>query len=134
MFKLRQAHFDAFQAVTDRLLVDRIVLHLHENHAEAIDRFPDDILREMVGNGVKRGRSHGLTWESSLTHFVALMFEIAPNFDEHPAIRRVLHEPSVPPDERMDLLTEKVSGKEWEEARQSYDRNTWFPDLEDDRV
>jgi hypothetical protein len=133
MFKLRQAHFDAFQPLTDKLLAERIVLHLHENHAEAIGRLPDDILREMAENGIIRARSHGLTWESSLTHFVALMFEIAPNFDEHPAVRRVLREPSVPADERMDLLTERVSEEEWEEAQQIYDRDAWFPELEEDR-
>src|SRR5690349_11966412 len=126
MFKLRQAHFDAFQPITDKLLVERIVQHLHENHVEAIGRLPDDILREMVGNGVTRARSHVLTWESSLTHFVALMFEIAPHLDQHPAIRRVLREASVPPDERMDLLDKGISEEEWEEAQEIYNRDARF--------
>lgn len=134
MFKLRDSHFEAFQPLTDKLLVGRIVLHLHEHHSEVIGRLPDDLLREMVAGGIARARRHGLTWESSLTLFVALMFEIAPNFDEHPVIRSILEEPTLPPDERLDLLPDRISDEEWEEARQSYDRNAWFPELEEDRV
>ncbi len=125
MFRIREAHLAAFQPLTDRLLGEDIVEHLHENHPEIVDPIPDDTLRAMVAYGVGRARSHNLTWAYSITFFVALMFEIAPNFDEHRPVQRVLQDSSVPPDERMDLLDERISEKEWQEAKELGDQNVW---------
>lgn len=129
---IRKEQMEAFEPQAEAAFVDRVVMHLREEHAEAVGRLPDDVLQEMINNGLARGRKYGLSWESSLTAFVALMFEIAPNFDEHPRIQQVLRDESVPPDSRIDMLLERISDQDWEEAERRYDANAWFPDLQED--
>ena len=81
----------------------------------------------MVRCGVGQARSYGMTWESSLAAFVVLMFEVAPNFEEHPLIRRVLQLPSVPPDSRIEELWKRTLDVHWQAARQNYDPDAWHP-------
>jgi hypothetical protein len=80
----------------------------------------------MVRSGVARGRAHGLTWESSLTKFVALMFVIAPNFDRQPAAAAVLSDASLAPDERVDALIDRLSERDWRQARAAANAGAWF--------
>jgi hypothetical protein len=132
MLIIRNEQLDAFQEIADAAFVQTIIEHLREEHAEAIGRLPDEVLTDMVQAGIDRARSWGLTWEATITAFVALMFEIAPNFDEHPKIREILSEESEPEDARLDRLVEEVSEKDWEEAVQLYDENAWFPNLQEE--
>ncbi len=127
MIRIRPEHLTAFQPNAEAVFVERLIEHLRDEHEPLVRGFPDDILEEMVRNGVAKGRLHGITRESSLTAFVALMFEISPNFDEHPPIRRVLRDTRIPPDARIDALVERVSPEEWEEAERRYDASAWFP-------
>jgi hypothetical protein len=79
----------------------------------------------MVGQGVARARAYGLTWESSITSFVILMFKVAPNFDQHPAINRALNDTQVAPDARIQRLLEVTTSSDWWEAKDRYDRAAW---------
>src|ERR1700676_2824093 len=47
-------------------------------------------LERLVSYGIKRAKKYGLAWKSSLTAFVAIMFEISPNFDSVPMIATIL--------------------------------------------
>lgn len=127
--QIRAEQLEAFRPRADELLAARVVEHLRENHPEEVGRLPDDVLAEMVSNGLARARRYGLTLESSLTAFVVLMFVVAPNFDEHPLIRHVLTDESEPPDRRVDALAERISEANWEEAERRYDPGAWFPEL-----
>ena len=127
MLRIREEQLRQFEPQADAALVARIVEHLHEEHADVTDTLPDDVLREMVEAGMARARGHGLTWESSLAAFVALMFEIAPNFDEHPRVRHYLDSSTVPPDERLNRLAASLSDEDWEAIERDYDAAAWFP-------
>ncbi|WP_438030761.1 hypothetical protein [Sorangium sp. So ce233] len=105
----------------DPAFVDRTVGHLRRFHGVATERLSDDELRFRVRHGLARGRGHGLTWESSLTVFVAHMIELCPAFDEHPAAARVLADASIPPDERVEALLAHLTEEEWEEAARMCD-------------
>ncbi len=133
MLKIRKEQVDAFLPRTDREVVDFIVGHLREESPELIERLPADVLREMVGNGVGRARGHGLRRLEDLTAFVSIMFEIAPDFDEQPALRRVLRDDNIPADERMDRLFAPELDEAWEEAARYRDGEAraaaWFPEL-----
>lgn len=116
MFKLRPEHMAAFQIEADRAFEDNVIAHLRKEHASAVETLTEQELRKRVHAAISRGRQYGLRSESSLTAFVALACEIAPDFDEHPAIKAVLTDGSVPPDDRIDELLARVSNKEWDEA------------------
>ncbi len=114
--------------------VERTIEHFRDYHEETVGLLDDDELRRRVARGIERGRGWGLTWEYSLTVFVAHMFEICPTFDEHPAIRRVLSDALLPPDERIDALLERVKDEEWEEIVQDCDpEGAWRSLMQEDQ-
>jgi transcription elongation factor Elf1 len=126
---------EVFQPLAEADFLDRVVGHLLKHHSDVIVDFPDyaclveelprNVLQEMVVVGVTRARSYGMEWESTLCSFVVLMFVAAPNFDEHPLIRRVLKDESVPPDSRVNMLWRRVSDETWEAAEENYDAQAW---------
>lgn len=127
---IRKEQYDEFLQADAARFVSLIVDHLQQESPELVRDLPVPELREMVANGLVRARGHGLRADGDLMAFVSVMFETAPNFDEHPAIRRVLQDPSIPPNERLDAIFTRVPGRAWEEAEQRYDAGAWFPDLE----
>ncbi|HEY0004205.1 MAG TPA: hypothetical protein VGB17_05295 [Pyrinomonadaceae bacterium] len=135
--KIRREQIEAFLPKSDAEIVEFIIKHLQEESPELIDRIPLDGLREMVGNGIKRARTHGLSSLADLTGFVSIMFEIAPNFDVIPAIRSVLSDENVPPDKRFERLFEKELDEAWERAANNYNpeawAEAWFPELRERR-
>jgi hypothetical protein len=65
---------------------------------------------------IARAVRYDLTWDTSITAFVAIMFAVAPNFDEQPAIRAVMNDERVPPNLRIDALWDRTTDDDWEEA------------------
>jgi hypothetical protein len=137
MLTLRREQFSAFDHVAEAAFIRRVVEYLGEEHSDALVKtreaeltlgeLPGADLREMVRRGVERARAYGLTWESSLTAFVVLTFVVAPNFDGHPLIKRVLQDDDVEPDLRIDRLWELTTEENWEAAAADYDAGAWEP-------
>lgn len=136
---IRPAQLEAFQAGAEADFENRVVRHILKEHAEVSVRFPtrtvgvaeipEELLREMIRNGFARARSYGMEYESSLAAFVSLMFAVAPNFDEHPLIRRVLLDEREPPDSRIELFDEHLTDDDWEAAEHGYDALAWKVEL-----
>jgi hypothetical protein len=140
--KIRSEQIDAFEPQADEVFIDSVEEHLMEEEAETtvrlplhtctVEEVPGDVLRQMIRNGIRRARSYGLTWESSLFGFIWFMFEVAPNFDEHPLIRRILASNIQPEDRRIDLLWEQISDANWEAVESDYDPNAWDVEYHED--
>jgi hypothetical protein len=135
MLTIRSKQLRAFQPAAEAAFIDRVAKHIRDNHSDAevglpsgktvVERLPDRVLRKMVESGVASARRYGISWESTLTAFVVLMFVVAPNFDKHPILQRVLSDREIPPDSRLDGLWERTSEQNWEAARGSYDAAAW---------
>jgi hypothetical protein len=93
-----------------------MVRYLREEHAEDVERYSDEDLRRRVDVAIARAVKYELTWDESITAFVAIMFAVAPNFDEQPAIRAVMNDERVPPNLRIDALWDRTSDEDWEDA------------------
>jgi hypothetical protein len=124
--KIRAEQMEVFQRRAEEAFVRRVVQHLRSEHAKAIERYDDGLLREIVQEGIGRARRHGLTWESSLTAFVALLFEVAPDFDRHPSIARILQDERIPANHRVRALVDRIGEEEWEEAAGLGDPDRWL--------
>ena len=129
MIHIRPELLAAFLAQCESALVARVTGFMQETQSEIVAGFPEPLLREMVENGLSRARRYDLSAESSLTAFVALMFQVAPNFDEQPVVQRVLTDARLPPDDRIDALTRRVKTRHWRDAQRRYDERAWFPEL-----
>ena len=112
--------------LTEDAFERRIARHLRDHHADALYGVSNDVLLRMVRAGVVRARSHSLSWESSIMTFVALMFEVAPDFDEHPAIRSALRDAATVPDERLAVAVDRLAPHVWQEASSRADLRAWF--------
>jgi len=136
MLTIRPEQFTAFQSVAEADFEHRILEHLREHHADETVRLPegdftieklsDERMLELIRYGLKRARGYGTTWESSLTSFVVLMFVVAPNFDEQPAIKEVLKDESIEANLRIEEVWEKTSENDWNKSAEQYNREAWF--------
>lgn len=135
MLIIRPEQLEPFQQVAEAAFAMELVEELREessgvmiqlpNGSFTIDQIPEEVLYEMVRNGITRAHKYGLSWEYSIGGFVTLMFEAAPNFDEHPLIQRVLKDEDTAPDSRIDELIDRTTDENWEAVEQNYDANAW---------
>lgn len=114
------------EKVGEPAFVSRLVQHFQLHHLEIIYFLPEPVLRRRLRDGLVKARSYGLTWEYNLTVFVAHMFRIHPEFHLQTTIHRVLTDPAIPPDDRINAMPELVSGNDWEEASRRGDPEDYW--------
>ena len=130
MLIVRQEQFEAIIKGTEEDFVNYLFGFVQSNHAEAAAKRDDLILREMIRGGIKRAESHQITKVEDTQNFIAKMFEIAPNFDEHAEIKAVLDDENIAPDKRLEQLQSPVISDEiWEKAKSNYAEDAWFAHL-----
>lgn len=106
--------------------VDHLVSHIKSEDPEISDEYTDDELRNMVRIGIKKAEGYGFTLSEDQSAFVAIMFEVAPNFDTQPEIRSVLEESDLTPSARLEKLwSPAVPDEAWEKASEEYDESVW---------
>jgi hypothetical protein len=125
----------AFSPLADELFVKHVVDHLREHYGDTMVQLSSDILtvnriaendlKAMVGRAISKARSYGLSNESSLAGFVALMFEAAPNFDQHPALQQILLDKTIDGNARVEQLLAHFTGEIWQVVKTNYDRHAW---------
>ena len=135
MMIIRNEQVAVFSDAAEEEFVQRLTKHLKENYADAVVRLPeeetplaeleDDTLHRLVLVSIERARGHGLTKESSISAFSSLMFEAAPNFDEHNLSKLCLEDEQVEPDKRLDEILKIFNEKHWEKIRTDYDTAAW---------
>ncbi len=125
LLALGQQQLAACADAIDRDLVKVIYWHLRNYHSKCVQHLHKPMLEHRIVYGISRARKYALNTISDLAGFTALMFELAPNFDEHPSFRRVLQDPVLPPDAKMKRLSQVITDREWDEAFQLYDRGFW---------
>lgn len=108
--------------------IRRLMLYMRKTHSAAGPPVTDETLRRMMVNGIKRARSHRIETEAGIAGFINLMFTIAANFDEHPAFKRALEDPSIPEKDRLRYLPTRVTQQDHIEAAQNGNMLAWFAD------
>lgn len=126
------------EAVAQENFVRRIATHLLADYPKAnvilsddekftVDELPEETLHDLIRVGIERARGHQLTHESSIAAFVAVMFEVAPNFDTHRLSQVLLNDEEIEPNARLDELLNVLTEKNWESIREDYDPKAWKP-------
>jgi hypothetical protein len=126
MLVIRPEQMKRLEEYVEDNFIRSLALTVRDEHGDMVDHQNDDELRKLVRVAVARARRHGLMFESSISVFVGLMFEFAPNFDEQPSIRKILSDESLPPDDRIDVVLEVASEEDWAEAERLYNEYAWF--------
>ncbi len=116
MLKIREDQMEQFQSSAADGFMERLLHHLHENHADEVRGISQQALRARAEYAVETARSYGLRNESALTAFTVLMFVVSPKFHTQPGINRVLEEIRFSPEQQFDELFARTSDKDWEQA------------------
>ncbi|MBK7891309.1 MAG: DUF4123 domain-containing protein [Bdellovibrionales bacterium] len=106
-------------------LVKVIQWHLRSHHSRVVQHLSREQLEKRVEVAVMRARRYGFQSVSDLAGFAALMFELAPNFDEHPSFKKVLTDRDTLPEMKLRRLSQTISENDWKEALQLFDREFW---------
>lgn len=132
---IRPEQMQAFAAVAEKAFVARVVEYLRQKHGAVgvhlpsgiatVGQIPQRTLQKMVENGIARARGYGMNYESALAAFIVILFEAAPNFDDHPLIQRILKDESVPPNSRIEELLSRATEQNWEAIKQHYNPDAW---------
>lgn len=124
------------EALAQESFVRRIARHLRENFPKSVVELPDKLkapvealdeetLFDLVRTGIEKAKGYGLTLESSIAAFVAVMFEVAPNFDSHRLCQVLLRDKELEPDNRIGELLKVLTEKNWEAIHAEYDPQAW---------
>lgn len=137
---VRNQQMEVMAAVAETNFERRIADHLREHYADSIVRLPDgsefrvaeiaqDKLEKLVTAGIAKARAYELANQSSIASFVALMFSVSPNFDEHRLCGVLLGDEEKVPDDRVAELPKVLSEKNWEAIRKDYNPNAWADEV-----
>lgn len=126
MLIIRKEQIQHFIAKDDAELAVVIATAIRETCTGRVEPYDDATLTEMVKIGIGRARSHKLDAAEDIAAFVAVMFEVAPRFDEQPDIRALLADENFSPSIRFFNLFDRVQDAAWLEAEKRYDDTFWF--------
>jgi hypothetical protein len=133
---IRREQIEVMDAVAEANFENRIIDHLLQDYSDSKVKLPDggdftvstlpsETLRSLVEMAIAKARKYELTYESTIASFVVMMFDVAPNFDEHRLCGVLLGDEEKPPDERVKELPKVLTEKNWDAIREGYDPNAW---------
>jgi hypothetical protein len=106
-------------------LIKLIYWHLRSYHSKVVQYIDKSVLMGRIAHGLIRARHYQLATISDLAGFVALMFELAPNFDHHPSFAAVLSDANLLPEQKMRRLSQVITDREWQEALKLHSQDVW---------
>lgn len=89
-WQLKNHHFDFMSSITESALIENLGNHLLSHHMDALQPYKNKTLSQLISHGIQRARYYGLETREELSFFLGMMFELSPNFDEHPKIHQWL--------------------------------------------
>lgn len=142
---VRREQLDVMAAVAEANFERRLSEHLRLQYPKSIVKLPDGgeftvgeltdgSLEQLVRVGIAKSRRFGMKLQSSISAFVTLMFDVAPNFDEHRLCSVLLGDEEKAPDDRIEEILNVLSEKNWEAIRKDYDPNEWLERPEPDQT
>ena len=137
---IRAEQMSVFQTAAEENFEQRLAAHLRKNYGNSVVHLPEtdsavselseETLHSLVKISIERAGSYGLTFESSISAFSAIMFEAAPNFDKHNLSNLCLQDENIAPNDRVNELLNLLTEEHWERIRNDYDVYAWQPDAE----
>ena len=117
MLVIRREQIAAFVHDRDVRFADLISRDLRASGLAAAVQLPEEELQQRVLAALARGRAWGIQSPTALWDFIAAAFQISPLFDQHPRVREILGDSSIPPDARMAEVLRRLDDQDWLEIR-----------------
>jgi hypothetical protein len=126
MLVIKKEQIHQFIASGESRLAEVIAKSVRVANGERVAKYSDNELQSMVKIGIERSRSRGLVFAEDIAAYVAIMFEVAPRFDEQPEINTVLVDETLPFSLRLELLFAPAMEPAWSDAEKKYEDSFWF--------
>jgi len=128
MLVIRREQLEAFIAPDETALVNVVSRAVRQANSERVSGYDDKNLAAMVKIGIDRAHSRGLKFAEDIAAFVAIMFEVAPRFDEQAEINAALSDENLTPELNLEMLFARAVEPAWLDAEKKYEDSFWFPD------
>ena len=125
MYTIRDAQLNALAEAAERVFLEEVVAYVLRVAPHAAHGLTDEEMRRRARAGLRRASRHGFSQRGPLKVFICLMFEVAPNFDEHPVIRAHLAAEPLDEGRRIRRLIVRVTDEQWAEAARQRDEEAW---------
>ena len=125
--RITEAQNLAMLASDDAGMARMALADLAENHRELVELLEPTVAQEMAVGAIRRGRRLGLSDARDLTGFAAVCFIVAPNFAEHPRIRRAFEQEMMSGGPVLERVLARCEA-DLEAAGEAYDADAWFRD------
>lgn len=87
---------------------------------------PLDECYRLIEAGCRKAQGYGFKNTEDQFAFVSVMLEIGPNFDDHPEIKRILSDASIPVEKRLDACVDHPEGERiWNEVAALINPEAW---------
>ena len=113
MLVIKKDQIEHFIAEDNTQLIRVITEIIREAFFDGVENYSDETLESMVKIGIERAKSHGFERAENIASFVALMFEISPNFDMVESIQAVLTNKSIPDESKFEQLVGLTAEEDW---------------------
>lgn len=127
--EIRKSQMEALADAAEKHFVHRVMEYLREHESDEVAPLTDAVLEERVRFAIAHAQAYGFTWQSAIVGFVAMMFQVGPDFDRHPAFARALEMQRKSGEEnendRVGLIFEHVTDAEWDDAQANSDASVW---------
>lgn len=102
---------------------------LRASYTTLLQPLPQPLTQRMVSRLIRHAETrYGLEQQTALATYLHYCCAIAPNFDQQPAIRKALNDPTRYPDDIPAQLADEISPWVWRYADEQADLTAWFDD------
>jgi hypothetical protein len=111
MITIRKNQMIAFEKAAEDNFVREVMAFQRENLPNLTDHLTltEQDLKEEVQAGIAKARSYGIEGKSDIVFFISLRLIAGPEFDSHPMAQEILTDPTIPSDERMEILADNLT-------------------------
>lgn len=129
-FTFSHAQLEAPYLRNSVLMIDSVVNYIFEYFPDSRNLFTVPHMQIMAEAAVIQARKYEIVSEAEICAFAALMWRYSPNFDDVPALKRVLVMPA-PAGERLEILYRRIPERYWNAAERGRDEERWVRIIEE---
>lgn len=112
MLTIRNAQIRVLRLQRELAFAAALLPYLRQR-ALPLRELPDATVRRRIIAASRRARQRGIGLRESVVEFILLTFELAPRFDEHPAVARLLSG-SLTSNTAIHLVRDRLTQAEWD--------------------
>ncbi len=124
--ELRREHLDRLSDHGDRILKEELKAFIDYERPDAFSGLAESTVNEMLVTAITKSRHYGLTTAADIATFTAIMFDVAPNFDQQPQIAACLSNRQLPAHLRLRAAVTECDEAAWQDAEDRANPEAWF--------